>query len=73
MTEDDLRFYHDRVSVRHLVLDAIDTHNEEIIISLLIKLLEEYIEIARLTTDNKYRKTWTHKDVLNYITYGEPT
>ncbi len=71
MKDETLEFYHDKMSIRTLILEAISSHNEEVVVSLMAKLLEEYIELARLSSDNAYRKTWTHKDVLNYITYGE--
>ncbi len=67
----NLDFSHDIESVRDLVNEALSTHNEEYVVALLHKLLVEYTELARLSTDDNYTKNWTHHNVLNYITFGE--
>ena len=70
-TDGDRNFDYDLESIRLLVEDAIQTNNELYIAHLINKLLTEYQEIATIVTENKYKKTWTHQDVLNFITYGE--
>jgi hypothetical protein len=44
------------------------SHNEEVIIQLILKLELEYKEIAELSTFGEYTSTWTHQQVLRYIT-----
>lgn len=55
--------------LRDLVEQCIRTHNEEILVNLIFHLEKEYIDIARLATYDEYRSSWTHEDVLNYVTY----
>ena len=54
--------------IRKLVNDCIVSHNEEVIIQLILKLELEYKEIAELSTFGEYTGTWTHQQVLRYIT-----
>tara|TARA_B100000073_G_C23569649_1_gene507557 strand:+ start:384 stop:611 length:228 start_codon:yes stop_codon:yes gene_type:complete len=56
-------------AVRELVYECILTHNEEILISLLVRLEKEYIDIAKVATFGKYHPDWSHEETLNYITY----
>lgn len=58
-------------AMRQLVSESIFSHNEEYLAQLIHKNLEEYKELALLVTEGKYKKTWTHRDVLNFVTYGE--
>lgn len=55
--------------LRELVTDCFIAHQPEIIIRLLTQLEDEYIEIAKLATMGEYKATWTHRQVLDYITY----
>ena len=63
--EEDEREYF----IDSLVYEAIATHNEIIIIELIKKLEEDYVEVCRLATMGQYNKGWTHRQVLDYITY----
>ena len=45
------------------------SHNEEILVNLIFYLEKDYIDVARLGTLDAYDATWTHEDVLNYMTY----
>jgi hypothetical protein len=54
--------------LRDLVSECIITHNEEILVQLLDKLENEYIEIAKLATCGHYNSEWTHSETLDYIT-----
>lgn len=58
-----------RDSIAELVHECIVTHNELILIELLYNLEKEYREVSKLATMGEYTKSWTHQDVLNYITY----
>ena len=65
MSEED-----QRVDTQDLVYDCIATHNEEILVSLIISLRQDYSELAELSTFGEYKMSeWTHQDVLNYVTY----
>tara|TARA_B100001094_G_scaffold318092_1_gene361255 strand:+ start:134 stop:367 length:234 start_codon:yes stop_codon:yes gene_type:complete len=55
--------------IRDLVDQCIFTHNEEILVNLIFYLEKEYIDIARLGTLDAYEPSWTHEEVLNYMTY----
>lgn len=63
-SEEDEQYFIDS-----LVYEAIATHNEIIIIQLIKKLEEDYIEVCKLATMGEYSKGWTHRQVLDYITY----
>ncbi len=42
------------------------------IAAILLKLQSEYVEVALLATDGNYdQTTWTHKNVLDFLTKGE--
>lgn len=56
-------------SVETLVTDCYIAHQETIIVKLIIQLEEEYREIAKLATMGEYKPNWTHKKVIDYITY----
>lgn len=55
-------------SLREFVYECITTNNEEFLVKLLSNLQSEYEEIATLSTLGNYRKNWSHKKVLDYIT-----
>ena len=62
---------YNKETIYDLVASAIISHNEEYVASLMCKLFEQYIELASLATEGEYKKTWTHEQVLNFVTYGE--
>lgn len=51
-----------------LVNDCIISHNEGIIVRLLVQLEQEYQDLAKLATMGEYKNDWTHQQVLNYVT-----
>ena len=53
-----------------LVYECIASHNEEVLIQLINELNKNYIELAKLSTFGEYKKSWRHKDVINYVTYN---
>ena len=55
--------------LRDLVRQCVMSHNEEILVNLIFYLEKDYIDLARLGTLDAYDATWTHEDVLNYMTY----
>jgi len=44
-------------------------HQEAIIVQLIYRLETEYREIASLASLGEYQETWTHKKLLDYVTY----
>ncbi len=68
---DNDKIEHNIDIIRGLVEGAIITHNVEYMTHLINKMLTEYVELATLATDGQYDKDWTHREVLNYITYGD--
>lgn len=54
--------------LRELIQDCIITHNEEVLVNLIYNLENEYKEVAKLSTLGEYNDSWTHEQVLNYIT-----
>jgi len=55
--------------IERLVSDCIIAHQETIIVKLISKLEQEYRDLANLATLGEYKNSWTHKEVLDYITY----
>lgn len=53
-----------------LVYECIASHNEEVLIQLIEELNKNYSDLARLATFGEYKKSWSHKDVINYVTYN---
>jgi len=56
-------------AIEILVSDCIISHQEGIIVKLIAELESDYIELAKLATMGEYSETWTHTQVLDYITY----
>lgn len=61
--------YNNDDHVRKFVLDAVSSHNEEVIIQAFCELEKEYKELATLSSDGAYEKSWTHEDLLDYLTH----
>tara|TARA_B100001778_G_scaffold224996_1_gene186722 strand:- start:422 stop:637 length:216 start_codon:yes stop_codon:yes gene_type:complete len=59
-----------REDIRELVEECILTHNELILVELIYRLEKEYVEVSELSTLGEYKASWSHHDVLNYITYN---
>lgn len=66
MTEDNIEHLE---RLRNLVTECFLTHNQEVLVKMIYKLQQEYVEIAKLATLNEYKTTWTHKEVLDHITF----
>jgi hypothetical protein len=56
-------------SIRLLVEEAIKNHKIDFLVTLMAKFQSEYIDIAKLATEDQYQISWTHKQVLDFITY----
>jgi hypothetical protein len=56
-------------SIRLLVEEAIKNHKIDFLVTLIAKFQAEYIDISKLATEGQYQISWTHKQVLDFITY----
>jgi len=54
--------------IEDLVNDCVISNNTVILTQLIIQLEKDYRELAKLTTLGKYEDSWTHIEVLNYVT-----
>ncbi|NDB86811.1 MAG: hypothetical protein EB127_29590 [Alphaproteobacteria bacterium] len=63
---------HQDEEIRNMI-DVIDhclnSDKKEFLAALIVKIQTEYKEIAELSTDGEYQVTWTHNDLLDYLTY----
>lgn len=59
----------DTEALKGLVEEAIRLHKIDFLVSLISKLQDEYMDIAKLATEGSYQVNWTHKQVLDFITY----
>lgn len=57
-------------AINSLLSDCIISHNEDIIVQMIYRLEKEYRELAELSTMGEYDPTWTHRQLLDYITYN---
>lgn len=55
--------------VIQLIDECIVQNKVEFLAKLIITLQENYVEVSTLSTDGNYNEQWTHKQVLDYITY----
>lgn len=65
MPEDKLRAMID------VVEDCVHKGKIELLAQILLKLQTEYREVCELSTDGDYQITWTHQEVLDYLTYNQ--
>jgi len=56
-------------AIETLVLDCIVAHQETILVKLISELEANYIELAKLSSMGEYQSSWTHKQLLDFITY----
>ena len=56
-------------SIKKLIEECVKFHKIDFLVSLIFKLQNEYVDIAKLATDGNYQENWTHKQVLDFITY----
>jgi len=55
--------------IQSLVEDCVIAHQEIILVKLIAKLEQEYKELAKLATLGEYRDNWTHRELLDFVTY----
>lgn len=54
-----------------LIEECIKNNNLTFLATLICKLQNDYTDIAKLSTDGNYQSNWTHKQVLDYLTYEQ--
>lgn len=54
--------------IANLVTECFLVHQEAVLVNLILELELDYIELANLATMGEYKSSWTHKQVLDYIT-----
>ena len=54
-----------------MIEECVYSNKLEFLAELIVKLESEYIDIARLGTDDNYQPGWTHVQVLDYMTYEQ--
>jgi hypothetical protein len=54
-----------------VVEDCVKKNKLDLLSKILCDLQSEYHEVCRLSTDGAYEVTWSHKDVLDYLTYNQ--
>lgn len=54
-----------------LINECIKNNNIIFLAKLICKLQKDYEELAKLSTDGTYQPSWTHKNVLDYLTYEQ--
>lgn len=52
-----------------LIQECIKNNKLEFLAKLMVKLQNEYYEIASLSTNGEFQPSWTHTQLLDYITY----
>lgn len=60
---------YDITNMLAVIEDCIKKDKLEFLAHIICKLQLEYEELCELATDGEYQVTWTHKQVLDHITY----
>jgi len=50
------------------IIEWVDDGNAEMVAKFMLHLKEEYVELATLATRGEYRRSWTHKQILDFVT-----
>lgn len=54
-----------------MIEECVFSNKLEFLAELIVRLEMEYIDIARIATDDNYDTNWTHIQVLDYMTYEQ--
>lgn len=52
-----------------VINECIKNNKIEFLANIICKLQNEYKEVCELSTDGEFQPTWTHQQVLDYLTY----
>lgn len=63
MTHDNLE------NIQELVNECVKTDKLDFLAKIIHNLQKNYEELALLSTDGNYSQKWSHKKVLDYVTY----
>lgn len=63
MTDDKLPY------IKELVVECVKKDKLDFLANLILSFQNDYQELATLCTDGNYNEKWSHKKVLDYITY----
>ena len=50
------------------IIEWVDDGNAEMVAKFMLHLKEEYVELATLATRGEYGRSWTHKQILDFVT-----
>ena len=56
-------------SIKKLIDECIKSQRLDFLANLINTLQNNYIELAKLSTDGSYHEGWSHSKVIDYITY----
>lgn len=54
-----------------MIQECVYSNKLEFLAELIVRLESEYIDLARICTDDNYQSNWTHLQVLDYATYEQ--
>lgn len=55
--------------IKELVVECIKNNKVDFLSNLIYTLQQNYIDLAKLSTDGNYNESWTHVKVMDFITY----
>jgi len=59
----------DILEMTQLINECVKNDQVEFFAGIVCKLQREYKEVCELSTDGDFQATWTHQQVLDYLTY----
>jgi len=60
---------HDQQIMLDLINECIKNDKLEFVAKLMVTLQNQYYEVASLSTNGNFQPSWTHTQLLDYITY----
>ena len=58
----------DLAKVIKQIIKWVEDGNAEMVAKFMLHLKDEYVELATLSTQGEYRRSWTHKQILDFVT-----
>lgn len=69
MTKYNMDNNDDILEMTQLINECVKNDQVEFFAGIVCKLQREYKEVCELSTDGDFQSTWTHQQVLDYLTY----
>ena len=69
MTKYNMDNNDDILEMTQLINECVKNYQVEFFAGIVCKLQREYKEVCELSTDGDFQSTWTHQQVLDYLTY----